>query len=218
MNDWLWTPIGFLLGMLPFAVWTGRLGVRKEIRDYGDGNPGAFNVIRAGGLAWGGLALALDVSKAAIPVGLANVVFGVTGLPLVTAALAPSLGHAFSPLLNFKGGKAIASLLGVWIGLTIWKVPLVGLVALVIWSLTLTVSGWAVMFMMATVLVFLLLIAAPGVWLAILFGEFLLMVWKHRQELRQPPQFRNPFDLLKRIRSRAQSAARESDSADPTPR
>lgn len=189
--EWLWALIGFVLGSLPFAVWIGRYGIKKDIRDYGDHNPGSFNVIRAGGLAWGGLAMLLEITKGALPVGLAYHVFQVDGAPLIAAAIAPPLGHAFSPFLNFKGGKAIAATFGTWIGLTIWQVPLVSVIALPIWSKLLTSSGWAVMFAMATVLIFLIVIRAPQVWLIVWFSHLLIFIWKHRDELKHPPQLKS---------------------------
>jgi glycerol-3-phosphate acyltransferase PlsY len=189
------TIVGFLLGALPLAVWVGRLGLRADIRTYGDRNPGAFNVLRAGGLTWGGLALALEVTKGALPVGLASTVFGVEGWGLVACAVAPIVGHAFSPFLGFRGGKAVAVSLGVWIGLTLWTVPLVGLTALVIWYMLLTVSGWAVMATYGVVLVFLLLSGAPWEYYAVYAGNLAVLIYRHRADLAQPLRFRVPPPL-----------------------
>ena len=73
-------------------------------------------------------------------------------------AIAPVLGHVFSPFLNFKGGKAIAVFFfGVWIGLTIWKASLAGVLGTVIGISLITSSGWAVMLGLAWILVTLLI-------------------------------------------------------------
>jgi acyl phosphate:glycerol-3-phosphate acyltransferase len=194
-TDWLWVAAAFISGSLPFSLWVGRLGLRRDIRAYGDGNPGTFNVMRAGGLAWGGLALVLDISKAAVPVGLASQIFDIQGLPLVLIALAPPLGHAFSPFLRFRGGKAIAATAGTLIGLTQWIVFLVGIVLLVLWYNLLTSSGWAVMFTAVGVLAFLLLTNAADTLLAVWIGIMLLMIVKHRAELMQRPVFKVPSFL-----------------------
>jgi glycerol-3-phosphate acyltransferase PlsY len=186
----IWTLLTFLLGSLPFSVWVGKLGLHKEIRDYGDQNPGATNVLRAGGLPWFVLALALDVSKAAVPVGLAYQIFGWHGWEIVPIALAAPFGHAFSPFLQWRGGKAVATLLGVWIGLTLWVVPLLGISLLVLLVLTLTPHGWTVLFTLLTVAVFV------GVWLqnpillAVAIGHIALMAWTHRDDLQQWPRLR----------------------------
>jgi len=115
--------IAFLSGSLPFSVWLGKLLLGVDIRQYGDGNPGAANAFRTGNKLIGALALGLDISKAAAPVGFAYFNLGIRGAEMTLIALAPILGHAFSPFLRLQGGKALATALGVWIGLTIWKVP-----------------------------------------------------------------------------------------------
>lgn len=88
----------------------------------------------------------LDISKAAIPVGLAYFNLGIRGVPMFLIAIVPVFGHAFSPFLGFRGGKAISTALGVWIGLTIWKASLVGVIAVLIGNALFTPPGWAVMF------------------------------------------------------------------------
>mgnify|MGYP001163344776 CR=1 FL=1 len=60
------TGIAFLCGSIPFSVWLGRLFLRQDVRQYGDGNPGAANVFRAGNQALGLFVLVLDVAKAAL--------------------------------------------------------------------------------------------------------------------------------------------------------
>lgn len=196
------TIVGFCIGALPFSVWIGRYGVRKEIRAYGDGNPGAFNVIRAGGMAWGGLAICLDIGKGALPVGIAASVIGLTGWPLVIAAVGPIFGHAFSPFLGFKGGKAIATSGGIWIGLTMGVAGLVSVIMLVYWYMAVTVSGWVVMLTTASLLLFLLLTAAHWTLLVIWAVNVMLLAYKHHDDLRKPlrlkmsPPFRPLFPDL----------------------
>src|SRR5690242_19021308 len=104
----IWISIAFFCGALPFSVWIGQRVLKKDIRRYGDTNPGATNVLRAGGRGAAALALLLDFLKGALPVALAHFQANFTGWPLVGVALAPVLGHAFSPFLRFKGGKAVA--------------------------------------------------------------------------------------------------------------
>lgn len=180
----------FFIGALPFSLWVGTLGFKKDIRDYGDGNPGTFNVIRAGGVMWGGLALLLDLCKAAIPVGLAASIFGINGLALVVISIAPPFGHAFSPFLGFKGGKAIAAMGGTWIGLTLLEVFLVAIVMLTFWYLAVVQSGWAVLFTSLSLLLYMLLTSAPTTWMAVWLIFTVLIVYKHRAELTQTPRLK----------------------------
>ena len=65
------------------------------------------------------LAMALDISKGALPVGLAYQQWGIQDWRIIPITLAPVAGHAFSPFLGGKGGKALATAFGVWIGLAI---------------------------------------------------------------------------------------------------
>jgi glycerol-3-phosphate acyltransferase PlsY len=190
MIAWLWVLVSFFCGSLPFAYWIGKRGIQRDIRTYGDGNPGTINVLRAGGLAWGGLALVLEIAKAAFPVGMAAYVFRFDSLLLVTCAVAAPLGHAFSPFLNFRGGKAIAATAGMWIGLALWIVILVACALLVFWSLVLSSSAWAVMFTMACLLAYLIGLEAPMVWLWAWFGTLVLLIYKHRRELTRLPSLR----------------------------
>ena len=102
-----WTALAFFSGALPFSVWVGRLVLRTDIRQYGDHNPGASNVMRAGSKFWGFIAILLDGFKGAIPIWMAIGWGHVSGWPLAIVAIAPVLGHAYSPFLGFRGGKAI---------------------------------------------------------------------------------------------------------------
>ena len=197
----LWIVVGFFLGSLPFSVWVGRLALRKDIRVYGDGNPGASNVLRAGGWGWGVLAFFLDYLKGAIPVGLAYQIAGFSGWPLVGIALAPVFGHAFSPFLRFRGGKAMATTLGIWTGLTIWQGPIVLGLGLGFWFLLLVGDGWAVLLAMLGLIVFLTF-TSPQIYgslvrpplrpdlLAIWLVNFALVAWKYRADLARRPGLR----------------------------
>ena len=107
----------FWLGACPFSVWIGRWFLGKDIRDYGDGNPGAANVFRAGGSKAGYLAAFLDVVKGAPFVVLAYLFFDLPDLVVMVVALSAILGHAFSPFLGWRGGKAVAVTFGVLLAL-----------------------------------------------------------------------------------------------------
>jgi len=182
--------IAFVSGSLPFSIWLGKLLLGVDVRQLGDGNPGAANVFRSGSKTIGLLALFLDVSKAAVPVGLSYYNLGIRGIPMYLIAIAPILGHVFSPFLGFHGGKAIAVSLGVWIGLTIWKASLVGVIGTVVGIALVTSSGWAVMFGLAMIMIALLLWMPDPLLLAVWVGETIILAWTHRNELKQKPALR----------------------------
>lgn len=182
--------LAYLGGSLPFSVWLGNRFLRIDIRHIGDGNPGAANVFNAGSKLVGLLALMLDVSKAAVPVGLAYFNLGIRGVPMFLIAIAPILGHVFSPFLGFRGGKAIATALGVWIGLTIWKASLAGVIGALIGIALLTSPGWAVMLGLGSILITLLFWLPDTLLLSVLVSEILILAWTHRTDLIHWPRLR----------------------------
>ena len=202
MTAFIWTLIGYLLGALPLSVWLGKLVLRTDIRRYGDGNPGGTNVIRAGSRTLGVLAIVLDMLKAAVPVTLAHYAYGVSGWPLVPVILAPILGHAFSPFLGFRGGKALACTFGAWSGLTVPFGPFVMGGAVFIFYKLLDISGWAVIAALLALLGFLLTPAlhwrSPGLaagltlpLFAAWIGTVTIVAWTHCADLRRRPGLRS---------------------------
>ena len=201
----LFVGIGFAAGALPFSVWIGQTLLGRDIRSVGDANPGATNVFRAGGSglrgkAAGLLALLLDGLKAAIPVGCAYGLAEVRGWPLALVAVAPVLGHGFSPLLRGRGGKAVAATGGAWAGLTAWEGPsLLGLGLLLV-TRVIKANGWAVVGAMSLLLLWLLV--TPPEWnplwprptrseIVLAWTLHMAVIgWKHRADLAQPPQWR----------------------------
>jgi len=186
-----WALLSFWLGAVPFSVWLGRLILRVDIRQYGDGNPGATNAWHAGGWRVGLPALLLDYLKGAIPVGAAHFRGGVAGWPLVAVALAPVFGHAFSPFLRFRGGKALAVTFGAWTGLSLGRYPIVFGLFLCLFLLVQTNHGWVVVFSVLAVLAYQLIFAETIYILVIWAINGALLVWKYRRLLSFRPQLRD---------------------------
>jgi glycerol-3-phosphate acyltransferase PlsY len=186
-NAMLWIAISFFCGSLPLSFWLGKIALGTDIRQYGDGNPGAANVWRAGGKWWGILAILLDGIKGLIPVACANFIVGVQGWALVAVTLAPMLGHAFSPFLGLRGGKSLAVTFGAWAGLTLAEIPLVLGVSFAFWLFLLSSESWAVMAGMLTTLVYILVRSPDPVWIGVWLGSFALLMWKHRDGFRKRP-------------------------------
>lgn len=182
--------IAFLCGSIPFSLLLGKLFLKVDVRQVGDGNPGAANVFKAGGKTMGLLSLLLDVTKAALPVGLAYHNLEIRGIPMVFIAVAPIFGHVFSPFLGFRGGKGLAAALGVWIGLTIWKASLAGVIGTLIGIALTSIPGWAVMLALLIILGTLLIWIPDPVLLFVWGCQTLLLAWTHRADLRQRPNIR----------------------------
>jgi acyl phosphate:glycerol-3-phosphate acyltransferase len=177
--------LAFLCGSLPFSVWLGKILLGLDVRKFGDGNPGAANAFRTGNKLIGLLVLLLDISKAAAPVGWAYFNLEIRGLPMLLIAIAPILGHVFSPFLGFRGGKALATALGVWIGLTIWKLSFPALVGVLIGIALFTPPGWSVMLALSGILAVLLIWLPDPLLLAVWLCEVFILTWTHRLDLHQ---------------------------------
>ncbi len=180
--------LAFFSGALPFSVWVGRYALKVDIRNYGDNNPGATNVLRAGGKGWYAFALFLDICKGAIPVGIAHQLLKIDGWPIVLIALMPPLGHALSPFLNWRGGKAVAAAFGSLIGLTLWQLAPFSMLFVIVWSLIIRPSGWALLAAMACLLALTRFANHPWEWTAVVIGLILIFIWKHTADLKQRPQ------------------------------
>jgi glycerol-3-phosphate acyltransferase PlsY len=128
---------GFLLGSVPFSFLLARLG-GVDIRSVGSGNVGATNVTRALGWGPGAIALLLDAAKGAAAVLLARLIAPGTGshAAVLWAGGMAIVGHNFTPFLRFRGGKGVATGLGVFAALA--PGPL--LLAVACFALTLAVT------------------------------------------------------------------------------
>jgi len=134
--------LSYLLGSIPFAVVVSRLMGLKDPRSYGSGNPGATNVLRSGNKKAAVFTLLGDALKGWIAVVVAAMLARHMGLPIgVVAAcgVAVFLGHVYSIFLKFKGGKGVATALGVLLGLEPW----LALVVAVTWLLVAYVSRYS---------------------------------------------------------------------------
>lgn len=107
--------VSYLLGALPFGLLAARLFQLGDVRKIGSGNIGATNVLRTGNKSAALFTLIGDMVKGAIAVLLARYFFGDTAAQV--AALAAILGHCYPVWLNFKGGKGVATFLGIMLAL-----------------------------------------------------------------------------------------------------
>lgn len=124
----LWTILGitisYLFGSIPTAYIFGRVIKKTDIRKFGSGNVGSTNALRLLGRGWGVTVLALDILKGFLPVVILPGAIGArSNVSLETfcilAGIACICGHNWTLFLNFKGGKGVATTLGVLLGLSI---------------------------------------------------------------------------------------------------
>lgn len=136
--------VAYLIGSIPTSVWIGRWFYHVDIRTLGSKNAGATNTIRVLGLKAGLPVLVFDVFKGWLSVFIARFFWVDTGtFPdlidfKIILAIAAVVGHVFPIYVGFKGGKGIATLLGIGIALF----PMAALIAIVIFTITLSISGY----------------------------------------------------------------------------
>jgi glycerol-3-phosphate acyltransferase PlsY len=109
---------GYLCGSIPFGVLLTKLTGAPDLRSVGSGNIGATNVLRTGRKALAAATLAGDILKGTVAVVLTGFVLGREGA--LYAALGAFLGHLFPVWLRFKGGKGVATYIGLLLGLALW--------------------------------------------------------------------------------------------------
>jgi glycerol-3-phosphate acyltransferase PlsY len=144
----------FLLGACPFAVIIGKLFLHKDIREYGDHNPGAANVFKAGSIPLGFLAVVLEIAKGVPFVLLAFLYFDFPEPMILFTGLCAILGHAFSPFLGFKGGKATAVTFGVFLAIPNKEIVIVFVILMVAGFFLLDGDGWRIVLSTAGCLLF----------------------------------------------------------------
>ncbi|WP_224753836.1 glycerol-3-phosphate acyltransferase [Paenibacillus terricola] len=121
----LWALLSFLSGSLMFSYWLGRIA-RYDLKQQGDGNPGAMNLWKSAGYWYGLSGIILDFAKGYVPILLllqTDAIASDSGRLLLPSAAA-ILGHMFTPFLRGKGGKGIAVTFGVWSALTTFTASL----------------------------------------------------------------------------------------------
>jgi glycerol-3-phosphate acyltransferase PlsY len=118
MIEWLFVPAAYLIGSISSAIISRLMGL-PDPREQGSGNPGATNVMRIGGKKAAAITLLGDLLKGFIPVYSAHLL-GVSVELLAIIGLAAFMGHLYPVFFNFKGGKGVATSIGVLLGFSWW--------------------------------------------------------------------------------------------------
>ncbi len=185
MNALLFAVVAYLLGSVSFAIVVSRLFRLDDPRTFGSGNPGATNVLRTGNKKAAALTLLGDCVKGWVPVALAvqfdeALGLGSAGIALVSVAV--FAGHLWPVFFRFKGGKGVATALGVLLGLN----PLLGLATLVTWVVVAYAFRYSSLAALIAALFapfyYTLLFGVDAISLAVLIMSALL-VWRHRKNI-----------------------------------
>jgi len=180
--------IGYVFGSIPFGLVLTRLAGKGDVRAIGSGNIGATNVLRTGSKLLAALTLVLDCLKATAAILLAQFMFGPeTG---VLAAAGAFIGHLYPVWLRFRGGKGVATLLGVLIGLQLWPAACVYAAIWVFLLLTVRISS--VSGMTAAISAPIVAFGLHSAYVPMLLGFALLVLWKHRENIARLMSGREP--------------------------
>ncbi len=126
---------GYLIGAIPTGVILTRLAGGEDIRNAGSGNIGATNVYRVAGRKLGVITLIGDCLKGAVPTLLAQQTFNLSETGVALVALAAFIGHCYPVYLGFKGGKGVATALGIFLVLSPLSVLcILGVFVLILWK------------------------------------------------------------------------------------
>jgi glycerol-3-phosphate acyltransferase PlsY len=187
--------LSYLLGSIPFGYLIFYFSEGKDIRTLGSGNIGATNVLRSKGKLAGILTLALDILKGALPVIYGRIHFDLPWIILL-GALAVLVGHVFPVFLKFRGGKGVASLVGIFL---VFYYPAL-LVFLIVFLITLRLSRFvSLASLLATTALFFCILFTQGAETAmVVFVMLLLIVFRHRANIqRLMTGSENKFSLKK---------------------
>ena len=179
--------IGYLFGSIPFGLVLTRLAGKGDVRAIGSGNIGATNVLRTGSKVLAALTLVLDCLKATAAILLSQLLFGPqTG---ALAAAGAFIGHLYPVWLRFRGGKGVATLLGILIAL-LW--PAACVYAAIWIFLLLTVRISSVAGMTAAISAPIVAFGLHSAYVPMLLGFALLVLWKHRENIARLLSGREP--------------------------
>ena len=171
--------VSYLFGSIPFGYIFTKILLKKDIRNVGSGNIGATNVLRTGNKSLGYLTLVLDIAKAVLPV-----IYIKLNYPdlVYISALCAFLGHLFPVWLKFKGGKGVATFVGILISINIYYAIVFGIV----WILTFLLSKYSSLsslFASISIPIYLLIINQGNIFFYTIM--FVLIFYTHRENIKR---------------------------------
>jgi glycerol-3-phosphate acyltransferase PlsY len=160
MNEIMLVVLAYLLGSIPTSIWVSKSVFGFDIREFGSGNPGATNTFRVLGSKWGSFVMTVDVTKGVIATSLYVLIpfylqneLARTNF-MIVLGLAAVLGHIFPIWADFKGGKGVATILGMALAIQ----PTVALICIIVFLITLFTTRFVSLSSMLASLVFMVLI------------------------------------------------------------
>ena len=172
--------ISYLMGSIPFGYILAKIFLKKDIREIGSGNIGATNALRTGNTTIGYFTLGLDILKAIIPVVYVKIFYQDF---LYIASLCIFLGHVFPIWLKFKGGKGVATYVGILFAIDLYF----GIIFSVCWFITFFISKFSSLSsLVASISIPIYLLVSAQFNQAIFFTiMFILIFFTHRENIKR---------------------------------
>ena len=172
--------ISYLMGSIPFGFILTKIFLKKDIREIGSGNIGATNALRTGNKTIGYSTLVLDILKAVVPVIYVKIFYQDF---LYIASLCAFLGHVFPIWLKFKGGKGVATYVGILFAINIYF----GIIFAISWFVTFFISKYSSLSSLvgaASIPIYLLILSQfdQGIFFTIMF---VLIFFTHRENIKR---------------------------------
>ncbi|QYX57456.1 glycerol-3-phosphate 1-O-acyltransferase PlsY [Roseovarius sp. SCSIO 43702] len=175
----LWAAFGYLLGSIPFGILITRAMGLGNLREIGSGNIGTTNVLRTGSKGAALATLLLDGAKGAVAALIAWPLAGYDAAQL--AGFAAFLGHCFPPWLGFRGGKGVATFLGLLLALA-WPAGIAACLTWLVTALLTRISSFAAI-TAASFSIIWVVILGHGEMLVMQVFLTLVILWRHRENI-----------------------------------
>ena len=160
MNELMLIVLAYLIGSIPTSIWVSKAIFGIDIRHYGSGNPGATNTFRVLGSKWGAFVMTADISKGLIATSLYLLIpfyldneLARTNF-MIVLGMAAVIGHIFPIWADFKGGKGVATILGMTLAIQ----PIVALICMLVFLVTLFTTRFVSLSSMLAGVVFMVFI------------------------------------------------------------
>jgi glycerol-3-phosphate acyltransferase PlsY len=174
----------YLLGSVPFGYVVGKLFKKVDIREFGSGNIGATNAFRILGPLLASLVIVGDVGKGILSIYLVKYLSIDSSLILAIVGLAVICGHDWSLFLGFKGGKGIATTLGVVFALN----PIISILAVIVWGIVIISTRYASLSSICAIIsifVFTILFKQPYEYIGFSVIIIILGIFKHKENIKR---------------------------------
>lgn len=183
--------LSYLIGAVSFSYLMGQLLKKLDIRDHGSGNAGATNTLRVLGVGPAIIVLLLDCAKGILAVWVGYLLTGGEPLFAAAAGLAAVLGHNWPIFFGFRGGKGVATTIGVLATLVFWPALIAGITAILSIVITRYVSLGSLIFTIGTTILLIFTFGIfnyPFVYVYFIAALTVLSIWRHSANIKRLTQ------------------------------